>query len=135
MASTYAMGLRNGNWDYPAMELAWHCDVEVQLAPDDAPGVLVRFVSGISLVTRELGAADVVEIQVCGPTGQPVLSVRPADGSVELRAGTRPGGEWELRIAATGQRQVHLYARPETPFPSEEDLDALAAAATVVTPR
>ena len=134
MANTYAMGLRNGNWDYPGVVLAWHSDVEVQLAPDDAPGVLVRFVSGIPVVTRELVAADVVEIQVCISSGQPVLSVRPADGSVEREGHTGTGGEWELRIAATQQRQVHLYARSHTPFPTDDDLDALAAAA-VVTPR
>ena len=133
MVTTYAMGLRNGNWDYPGLVLAWHSDVEVQLAPDDAPGVLVRFVSGIPVVTRELVAADVVEIQVCTPSGHPVLSVRPADGSVDREEHTGGGGEWELRIAATAQRQVLLYARPNTPFPSELDLDALAAA--TVTPR
>ena len=129
------MAVRTGNWGWRATMLSWHSPATVELAPPDAPGVLVRVTDGLPQVPRDLTVQTVVELAVCDAAGAPVLLLRPADGTVERHDDRDPGAVWELRIEATDNRAGHLYARAGTPFPDPATLDALAQAATTVRPR
>ena len=123
---THVLQLRSGNWGWQGVALSSHSTVSLQLAPVDAPGVLVRFVEGLPPVPRELGAEEILELSLNDGSGAPRLLARPPQGSVERLEAPAPA-EWELRIEATEQRAIYLYARRGTPFPSDEELDALAA--------
>ncbi len=132
--ATYAMRVRTGSWGWPAFEMSPHSPLKVELAPPDAPGVLVRLVHGPPALPAEFDGGVVRELSINDGSGKPRLLVRPADGTVERPAGARPEGEWELRLEGPNQRGFHLYAAPGTPFPSEQDLEALSAAVAAPTP-
>ncbi len=121
------MALRTGNWGPLLYELAPHSQAVVELAPQDHPGVLVRFVDGLPAVPRELLADDVLDIVVVAPSGKVCLRVTPPDGAAEVPRGRSGEGSWELRIECTGQRSLHLYSLTGTPFPTDAELEALAA--------
>jgi hypothetical protein len=129
--ATYEMGLRTGSWGPQPFMLSFHSSVVVELAPPEAPGVLLRIVHGASAVPRELGAADLAELAVCAPSGKPVLSLRPGDRRADRDAhATSPEGVWELRVEGTDGQSLHLYAGSGTPFPSDADLEALTSIAS-----
>jgi hypothetical protein len=128
MTDRSAMALRTGNWGPLLYELGPHSPVTVELAPDDRPGVLVRFLDGLPDVPRELTAADVAELVVAAPSGRSRLRLTVPTGSVEWQHVLTGEGAWELRIECTGQRSLHLYSLTGTPFPSDADLESLASA-------
>jgi hypothetical protein len=125
--ATYEMGLRTGCWGAQPFMLSFHSAVVVELAPADAPDVLLRILKGAPVVPRELRGADLAELALCAPSGKPVLNLRPGEGRVDrdAHAGS-PEGAWELRVEGSDGESLHLYARSGTPFPSEADREALA---------
>jgi hypothetical protein len=124
---TFAMALRTGNWGPLLYELAPHSQAVVELAPANQPGVLVRIIEGLPAVPRELVAADVVEMVVTTPSGKARLRLAPPTGTAESQPGRSGEGSWELWVECTGQRSLHLYSRPGTPFPTDAELEALAS--------
>ncbi|RYB95619.1 hypothetical protein EUA93_15495 [Nocardioides oleivorans] len=129
MTPVFEMALRTGNWGPRASMLSFHASVSIELSPADRPGVLIRLVDGLPAVPRELTSDDVVQLSVCDAGGRARLTIRPGAGAVERVAGPIPAGAWELRIEGLAQRSLVLYARPGQPFPTDEDLDVLAATA------
>jgi hypothetical protein len=127
MTGTHTLQVRGGNWGWQGLMLSPHSTVHLQLAPEDAPGVLVRILDGVPTVPRELGRAEILSLSINDAAGKPRLLLEAREGAVTRVDGPAPG-EWELRIEGTDQRHVYLYARPGTPFPSEAELDALAGA-------
>jgi hypothetical protein len=127
MTHAFEMAVRTGSWGPLYYELAFHAPVTVELAPDDAPGVLVRILQGLPAVPRELTAADVVELSVAAPSGWPRLRLSLKTGEVEWQHVLVGEDPWELRVECTGQRSLHLYALAGTPFPTDAELEALAS--------
>jgi hypothetical protein len=126
--ATYEMGLRTGSWGAQPFMLSFHSSVVVELAPAQAPGVVLRILTGAPVVPRELGAADLTELALCTPSGKSVLTLRPRESRVDRAAHAgSPEGVWELRVEGSDGQSLHLYARGGTPFPSDAELEALAA--------
>ena len=126
-ASIFPMRLRTGNWGRNNYELRRHAPVVIELAPADAPTVLLRIVDGAREVPRELTSHDVVELSVLTSSGVARLVVAPHKGGVERASHGSTDGVWELTLQGARQDSLHLYADTDTPFPSDEVLDRLAA--------
>ncbi len=132
MATISDMAVRTGNWGLQGIFLSFHAPVRIELAPADAEGVLVRLVEGIPSVDRELTVDRVSHLVVADAKGAPRLELWPSRGLAEHHDGPAPTGDWGLLVEGGPEERVHLYARPGTPFPSDEVLARLTA--TVPTP-
>jgi hypothetical protein len=133
MTDTFAMAVRTGNWGPSGIMLSFHAPVSVQLAPRDAPNVLVRIVHGIPSVERELTGERIASLVLANAGGLPMLTLVPGTGKVERRATLSSVGDWELLIEGSRKELLHLYSLPGTHFPTEEVLDSLAAVVTATT--
>lgn len=130
---TFPMALRTGNWG-PLVMLPFHKPVTIALAPEDAPGVVLRLGPGLSAVPAELGAAELDRITVSGPGGRPVLLVdrhcaKVEHTSADPDASTR---NWELRLEGPDGLLV-FYSLGEG-FPSAELLEQLPDRLRVAAP-
>jgi hypothetical protein len=127
------MAVRTGNWGPQGIFLSFHAPVEIELAPPDAPDTLVRIVEGAPSVDRALTVDRVSHLVVNDAKGAPRLELWPTRGVVERHDGPAPTRDWGLLVEAGPEERIHLYARPGTPFPSDDVLARLAAAVPAPT--
>jgi hypothetical protein len=127
VTDTFAMAVRTGNWGTQGIMLSFHAPVSVQLAPADAPGVLVRIVHGVPSVDRELTGKQISSLVLANAGGAPLLTLTPAARRVERRHPASEPTDWALVIEGSGHERLHLYSRPGTRFPTDQVIDALTS--------
>ena len=107
------MRVRTANWGPVVFTALPHAPVELELAPVEAPEVVVRFRRGVTSVPRELTAQDIAQLTFCGSSGRPLL-------------GSTPEGAWSLLIEGRDRDQLNFYQDDAAAFPSDATLARLA---------